>query len=108
MQPARLSGRFVVARRPQAYGADLWCIVELDGGRPVRLLDVTSAGDLRRPSDIAWRIQMAQDALAGRRQVFRVARNDDTTFVESSSRRFPRGHGVDCSSRDPRRSVPGA
>lgn len=81
VEPKKLSGRFV-GRRPQAYGADLWCIVELDGGRPVRLLDVTSAGDLRRPCDIAWRIQMAQDALAGRRQVFRVARNDDATFLE--------------------------
>lgn len=80
-EPTKLSGRFV-ARRPQAYGADLWCIVELDGGRSVRLLDVTSAGDLRRPCDIAWRIQIAQDALTGRRQVFRVARNDDATFVE--------------------------
>ncbi|MCJ2136868.1 hypothetical protein MKK69_22920 [Methylobacterium sp. J-026] len=81
VEPAKMSGRFV-ARRPQAFGADLWCIVELDGGRPVRLLDITSAGDLQRPCDIAWRIQMAQDALVGRRQVFRVVRNDDGTFLE--------------------------
>ena len=33
------SGLFV-ARRPQAYGADLWCVVLVAGGAPVRLLDL--------------------------------------------------------------------
>src|SRR5262249_50721053 len=37
--PRSMTGRFV-GRRPQRYGADLWCYVELDGGRPQRLLDL--------------------------------------------------------------------
>lgn len=60
-----------VARRPQAYGADLWCIVRISDGQPVALLDLpldpTGLG-----RDEAWRAQSAIDANRGTPQRFRV------------------------------------
>ncbi|MGV8041429.1 MAG: hypothetical protein AB2L07_15685 [Thermoanaerobaculaceae bacterium] len=70
-RPERLSGRFV-ARREQAYGADLWCYVELDSGVPNRLLDLPLAGSLYRGCDEAWRLQMAIDTIHGNNQLFRI------------------------------------
>jgi len=71
-----------VGRRPQMYGADLWCLVELVGGRPAHLLDLVSEGDRLRPSDIAWRILMALDCSAGQPQRFRVRPNGDSNFLD--------------------------
>jgi hypothetical protein len=70
-RPDRLSGRFV-ARREQAYGADLWCYVELDSGVPSRLLDLPLPGSLYRGCDEAWRLQMAIDAVQGNNQFFSI------------------------------------
>ncbi len=63
------TGRFV-ARRPQAYGAPLWCYVEVQTGSPKRFIDLPLAGSRLRGSDEAWRLQMAIDALRGRPQRF--------------------------------------
>lgn len=72
-QPARSrSGTFIV-RRPQAYGADLWGYGELDAGRLVRLIDLPGPGSRWRGCDVAWRIQMARDALADRHQHYRLS-----------------------------------
>ena len=51
-----------VARRPQAYGANVWCFVRIEDGRPQRLIDlpVHDTGALAR--DEAWRLQAAIDA----------------------------------------------
>ena len=68
-QPAKRTGRFV-GRRPQRYGADRWCYVELDGGRPVRLLDLPVEPD-RRGADDAWRLQAALDATLNHPQRYR-------------------------------------
>lgn len=65
------SGRYV-ARRSQAYGADLWCYVELRDGNPERLIDFPGSGSRWRGCDEAWRMQMAIDAHAGNPQRFRV------------------------------------
>ena len=65
------SGRFV-ARRNQAYGADLWCYIELRDGEPERLLDFPMAGSRWRGCDEAWRLQMAIDAQRGAPQWFRL------------------------------------
>ena len=67
------SGLFV-ARRPQAYGADLWCVVLVAGGAPVRLLDLPADDPAAPGHDEAWRVQAALDAAAGSPQVFRVGR----------------------------------
>lgn len=64
-------GRFV-ARRPQAFGADLWCYAELDAGRVVRLVDLPVDPSLSRGCDEAWRLQAAIDAARGQPQVVRV------------------------------------
>ena len=66
-------GRFV-ARRPQAFGADLWCYAELDVGCAVRLVDLPVEPGLSRGCDEAWRLQAAIDAARGQPQVVRVQR----------------------------------
>jgi hypothetical protein len=55
------SGRFI-CRRPRPYGSDLWCYVELDNGKPTRLLDLPIDTILNRGCDEAWRLQAAIDA----------------------------------------------
>ena len=65
------SGRFV-ARRSQAYGANIWCYIELRGGNPERLLDFPLTGNQWRGCDEAWRLQMAIDAQRGNPQRFRL------------------------------------
>ena len=71
------SGLFV-ARRPQAYGADLWCVVLIADGAPARFLDLP-ADDLAAPGhDEAWRVQAALDAAGGSPQVFSVVRATGT------------------------------
>ena len=66
-----LSGRFV-ARRSQAYGGDLWCYIEMNDGRPERLLDLPLADSRWRGCDEAWRLQLAIDANRGSPQFFRI------------------------------------
>ena len=55
------TGRFI-ARRSQAYGANLWCYVELCDGRPLRLVDFPLPDSRWRGADEAWHAQMAIDA----------------------------------------------
>jgi len=71
VEPQLKSGRFV-ARRSQAYGAHLWCYVQLNEGRPERLIDFPGRGSRWRGCDEAWRLQMAIDAQRGEPQRFRV------------------------------------
>lgn len=72
VEPRSQSGRFV-ARRSQAYGADLWCYVQLRKGNPELLIDLPLAGSRWRGCDEAWRLQMAIDALKGEPQQCRVS-----------------------------------
>lgn len=71
VDPRAQSGRFV-ARRSQAYGADLWCYVELRDGNPERLIDLPVAGSRWRGCDEAWHLQMAIDAQRGEPQRLRI------------------------------------
>lgn len=66
------SGRFV-ARRPQAFGAELWCYMEVNDGEPRRLVDLPVESALARGADEAWRLQAAIDSLAARPQSVRVS-----------------------------------
>lgn len=70
-KPKKHSGRFV-GRRSQAYGADLWCYVQLREGNPERMIDLPHSGYRWRGCDAAWRLQMAIDAARGVPQRFRV------------------------------------
>lgn len=71
VDPKLETGRFV-ARRRRAYGADLWCYVEMRNGRPERFIDLPLAGNRTRGCDEAWRLQMAIDAQRGDAQRFRL------------------------------------
>lgn len=70
VQPRAQRGRFV-GRRSQAYGADLWCYVEMGDGQPRRFLDLPLGGSARG-CDEAWRLQAAIDAQRGAPQCFNV------------------------------------
>lgn len=74
------SGRFV-ARRSQAYGADLWCYIELRNGDPERLVDLPVEPTQWRGCDEAWRLQMAIDAHRGKPQHFRIISGPSGTRV---------------------------
>jgi hypothetical protein len=58
--PKNQSGTFV-ARRPQEFGAPIWCFVALQGGVPIRLLDLPLERTRWRGCDAAWHLQMAID-----------------------------------------------
>ena len=58
--PTNQTGMFV-ARRPQEFGASMWCLVRLEGGVPVRLLDFPFEKTRWRACDTAWHLQMATD-----------------------------------------------
>lgn len=64
-------GRFV-ARRPQRFGAAVWCYLELEGGIVVRVIDLPVLEAWRRGADEAWRLLAANDAVAGMPQQARV------------------------------------
>ncbi|MFD0290669.1 hypothetical protein ACFWJS_05320 [Streptomyces sp. NPDC127061] len=61
-----------VARRSQAYGADLWCFVRIECGVPRALVDLPVDDLTAAGCDEAWRTQAAIDALAGTPQAMHV------------------------------------
>jgi hypothetical protein len=65
------AGSFV-ARRPQAFGADLWCFAQVTDGRITQLIDLPVFGPLVPGVDEAWRLQAAIDAVSGHPQQVRV------------------------------------
>ncbi len=71
-----------VARRPQAYGADLWCVLRLQEGFPQRIIDLPVEDSVVPGRDEAWRYQAAVDALGGSPQQFRIRQGvtRDATF----------------------------
>ena len=58
--PTNQTGTFV-SRRPQEYGAPMWCLVRLEDGVPVRILDLPFEKNRWRACDTAWHLQMAID-----------------------------------------------
>ena len=80
VEPRGQSGRFV-ARRSQAYGADLWCYLEMRDGSPERLIDLPAGESRWRGCDEAWHLQMAIDALRGEPQRFRIRPGPEGTRV---------------------------
>jgi hypothetical protein len=69
--PKKHTGRFV-GRRPQAYGADVWCYVEMERGKPKRFLDLPLPGSRWRGCDEAWHLQAAIDASCGKSQHYKL------------------------------------
>lgn len=80
-EPKAQTGRFV-ARRQQAYGADLWCYIHLTNGQPERMIDLPQRGSRWRGCDEAWHLQMAIDAQRGAPQRFRVTQSGDAVVLE--------------------------
>lgn len=73
--PKEQSGTFV-ARRPQDYGAPIWCFVALEDGIPVRLLDLPLRKTRWRGCDVAWHLQMAIDYCRAAPQLYRRRTGD--------------------------------
>ncbi len=67
------NGRFV-ARRPQAYGAELWCFAEVLEGNLAKLIDLPIVSSDARGSDEAWRLQSAIDRRSAQPQRLRIRR----------------------------------
>lgn len=67
-----LSGRYV-ARRPQKWGAPLWCYVQVEDGQVTRLVDLPRLDRRFRGCDEAWWLQFAIDAQLGTPQVVGVS-----------------------------------
>lgn len=80
IEPRAKSGRYV-ARRSQAYGADLWCYIEMREGNSACLIDFPSASSRWRGCDEAWRLQMAIDAHRRDPQRFRIRLGPHSTRV---------------------------
>ena len=76
VEPKRHSGIFV-ARRPQDYGAPIWCAVLLNEGAPERLVDLPISGSRWRGCDVAWHLQMAIDHCRGVPQLYRRHRVEE-------------------------------
>lgn len=79
-EPRSQTGRFV-ARRSQAYGAQLWCYIQMVNGNPERLIDFPISGSRWRGCDEAWRLQIAIDANQGEPQRFRVRPGPENTSI---------------------------
>jgi hypothetical protein len=72
--PKRQDGDFV-GRRPQRYGAPLWCLVRLSNGVPVAICDLPVENRGWRGCDEAWYLQAAIDAIQGRPQIVCIQRS---------------------------------
>ena len=79
--PGTLTGDYVV-RRPQGYGADLWGFARIEEGVARKLIDFPLPGGRWRGCDVAWRAQMAIDALAGRPQEYRLVRGHGSARLD--------------------------
>ena len=73
--PRTQTGTFV-ARRPQDYGAPIWCFVRLDDGVLDRVLDLPLRKTRWRGCDVAWHLQMAIDHCRNNPQLYRHRRID--------------------------------
>jgi hypothetical protein len=79
-EPKKRSGRYV-GRRKQAYGADLWCYVELVDGSAQRLIDFPFGTSRHRACDHAWHLQMGIDSIRGQPQEYAIETQDSEKSV---------------------------
>jgi hypothetical protein len=71
-EPVSADQGLFVGRRPQAYGAPIWCLVELADGVPQAVLDLPVDASVAPGWDDGRRLQAALDAHRGSPQVFRA------------------------------------
>ena len=70
--PLRSQTGMFVARRPQAWGADLWCYIQVENGQVAKLVDFPQFEKRWRACDEAWRLQAAIDACNLTPQNYRI------------------------------------
>jgi hypothetical protein len=68
---------YFVARRPQAWGADLWCFTQIVQGQVAKIIDLPLQSSLAPGADEAWRLQAAIDVLASNPQRVRVSEGEE-------------------------------
>ena len=68
--PHSQTGTFI-ARRPQEFGAPLWCFAKLEAGSVVQILDLPLRKTRWRGCDVAWHLQMAIDSCGQTPQRYR-------------------------------------
>ena len=61
-----------IGRRPQSYGADLWCFVDYSG-KQFKFVDLPSTAELTEGRDEGWISQLAIDFINDNRQKLRVS-----------------------------------
>lgn len=71
-EPGDADNGIFTGRRPQAYGAPIWCAVELANGVPQAVLDLPMDSTVAPGWDEARRIQAALDAERGAAHIYRV------------------------------------
>lgn len=71
-EPTASDQGIFVGRRPQAYGAPIWCAVEFAGGVPQAVLDLPVDSSTAPGWDDARRLQAALDAERRSPQIFRT------------------------------------
>jgi hypothetical protein len=64
-------GEYLI-RRPQMFGANLWCFAEISAGVVQRFVDLPIQGLLASGSDEGWRLQAALDVSSGDPQLLRA------------------------------------
>ena len=74
--PQNRTGTFV-ARRPQEFGAPIWCFATVEEGMVVRLLDLPPKRTRWRGCDVAWHLQMAIDHCRHTPQIYRRLHDGD-------------------------------
>lgn len=76
------TGRFV-GKRSRAFGGPLCCYIELNNGRPSKLLDLPVGSSDERSWDQAWRLQAALDSINGKSQQIALQRSGDDFVIVS-------------------------
>ena len=71
-EPLSTDQGMFVGRRPQAYGAPIWCLVEFADGIPQAVLDLPLDASVAPGWDDGRRLQAAVDAHRGSPQLFRA------------------------------------
>lgn len=79
--PKKHTGTFV-ARRPQEFGAPIWCYVALEEGVVVKFIDLPLKKTIWRGCDVAWHLQMAIDYSNHNPQLYRRKRDGDGVRLE--------------------------
>ena len=74
-EPAEEHTGIFTGRRPQAYGAPIWCAIEMEAGVPQSVLDLPVDSNIVPGWDEARRIQAALDIVNGTPQSFRLRRD---------------------------------